>query len=130
MSAELDRLLQILCDLDGSDLHIKGGSSHSVRVDGHLYGLEDEPPISAEDALVLAEGIMRPNIKKIFEEKNEADFAYTVNNLGRFRINAFRQRGSVALAIRRVQTSSSTIEELCLPDVIDELAEEQRGWSS
>jgi twitching motility protein PilT len=124
---ELDRLLQILCDLGGSDLHIKGGALHSVRVDGHLGVLGEEPPISAEDTLALAEAIMPPNIRTIFWEKHEADFAYSLNNVGRFRINAFYQRGSVALAIRQVSTSSSTIEELGLPDVVRRLAEEQRG---
>jgi len=126
-SSELDRLLQILCDLDGSDLHIKGCFPHSVRVDGHLGTLDSEPPVSAEDALALTEAIMPPNIRAIFWDKHEADFAYSVNGVGRFRINAFYQRGSVALAIRRVRTSTSTIEELGLPDVVRRLAEEQRG---
>jgi twitching motility protein PilT len=125
--SELDRLLQILCDLDGSDLHIKGGAAHSVRVDGHLRTLDDEPPISAEDTLALTEAIMPPNIRAIFWEKHEADFAYSVNGVGRFRMNAFYQRGTVALAIRRVRTSTSSIEELGLPDVVRRLAEEQRG---
>lgn len=126
-SGELNRLLQILCDLDGSDLHIKGESPHSVRVDGHLHTLDSEPPISAEDALALAEAIMPPNIQAIFWDKHEADFAYSVNGVGRFRVNAFYQRGSVALAIRRVRTSTSSIEELGLPDVVRRLADEQRG---
>jgi twitching motility protein PilT len=125
--AEFDRLLGVLCDLDGSDLHIKGGALHSVRVDGHLSALESEPPISGEDTLALTEAIMPPNIRAIFWEKHEADFAYSVNNVGRFRINAFYQRGSVALAIRQVRTSTSSIEELGLPDVVRRLAEEQRG---
>jgi twitching motility protein PilT len=126
-SGELDRLLQILCDLDGSDLHIKGESPHSVRVDGRLFTLDDQPPISAEDALALAEAIMAPNIRAIFWDKHEADFAYSVNGVGRFRVNAFYQRGSVALAIRRVRTSTASIEELGLPDVVRRLADEQRG---
>jgi twitching motility protein PilT len=126
-SGELDRLLQILCDLDGSDLHIKGGSAHSVRVHGHLHTLDDEPPISDGDTLALTEAIMPPNIRSIFWDKHEADFAYSVNGVGRFRINAFYQRGSVAMAIRRVRTSTSSIEELGLPDVVRRLAEEQRG---
>jgi twitching motility protein PilT len=124
---ELDRLLQILCDVDGSDLHIKGGSRHSVRVDGILRVLEDQPLISAEDTLAMTEAIMSPNIRAAFWDKHEADFAYSVNGVGRFRINAFYQRGSVALAIRRVRTSMASIEELGLPDVVRRLAEEQRG---
>jgi twitching motility protein PilT len=126
-TGDLDRLLQILCVLDGSDLHIKGGALHSVRVDGQLHTLEGEPPISTENALALTEAIMPPNIRTIFWDKHEADFAYSVNGVGRFRINAFYQRGSVALAIRRVRTSTSTIDELGLPDVVRRLAEEQRG---
>jgi twitching motility protein PilT len=124
---ELDRLLQILCDLDGSDLHIKGGSLHSVRIDGHLRTLDNEPPISDGDTLKMTEAIMPPNIRDIFWDKHEADFAYSLNGVGRFRMNAFYQRGSVALAIRRVRTSTSSIEELGLPDVVRRLAEEQRG---
>jgi twitching motility protein PilT len=96
-------------------------------VDGHLRTLDDEPPISAEDTLALTEAIMPPNIRAIFWEKHEADFAYSVNGVGRFRMNAFYQRGTVALAIRRVRTSTSSIEELGLPDVVRRLAEEQRG---
>lgn len=125
--SELDRLLQILCDLDGSDLHIKGGALHSVRVDGHLRTLDNEPPINDEDTLKMTEAIMPPNIRAIFWDKHEADFAYSLNGVGRFRMNAFYQRGSVALAIRRVRTSTSSIEELGLPDVVRRLAEEQRG---
>ena len=105
---DFNRLLQVLCDLDGSDLHIKAGSAPRVRVDGHLRMLDDEPRINAEETAALAEGIMLPNIREIFAEKHEADFAYSVNGVGRFRINAFYQRGSVALAVRRVRTSASS----------------------
>ena len=70
---------------------------------------------------------MLPNIREIFAEKHEADFAYSVGGVGRFRINAFYQRGSVALAVRRVRTSASSIEDLGLPDVVRRLADEQRG---
>jgi len=126
-AGELDRLLQLLCNLDGSDLHIKGGSPHSVRVDGHLHTLDDEPAINDVDTLAMTEAIMPPSIRDIFWDKHEADFAYSVNGVGRFRINAFYQRGSVALAIRRVRTSTSSIEELGLPDVVRRLADEQRG---
>src|SRR5580658_1522716 len=124
---DFNRLLQVLCDLDGSDLHVKAGSAPRVRVDGQLRMLEDEPRISAEEVRALAEGIMLPNIVEIFTEKHEADFAYSVAGVGRFRVNAFFQRGSVALAVRRVRTSASSVEDLGLPDVVRRLAEEQRG---
>ncbi len=75
---DFNRLLQVLCDLDGSDLHVKAGSAPRVRVDGHLRILDDEPRINAEETRSLAEGIMLPNIREIFTEKHEADFAYSV----------------------------------------------------
>jgi twitching motility protein PilT len=124
---DLNRLLQVLCALDGSDLHIKAGAAPRVRVDGQLQTLEDEPRINAEETRSLAEGMMLPNIRELFSEKHEVDFAYSVAGVGRFRINAFYQRGSVALAVRRVRTSAASIDELALPDVIKRLAEEQRG---
>src|SRR5580658_9658908 len=124
---DFNRLLQVLCDLDGSDLHVKAGSAPRVRVDGQLRMLEDEPRISAEEARSLAEQIMLPNIRDIFTASHEADFAYSVSGVGRFRVNAFYQRGSVAMAVRRVRTSASSIEELALPDVVRRLADEQRG---
>jgi twitching motility protein PilT len=120
-------LLQVVCDLDGSDLHIKGGSAHAVRVDGQLHNLDDEPPISAEDLLALTASIMPPTISAIFWDNHEVDFAYTAIGIGRFRINAFYQHGSVALAIRRLPPSIPSMEELGLPDVVRRLAEEQRG---
>ncbi|HEY5250521.1 MAG TPA: hypothetical protein VIJ09_02615, partial [Acidimicrobiales bacterium] len=73
---DFNRLLQVLCDLDGSDLHVKAGSTPRVRVDGHLRVLDDEPRINAEEVRSLAEAIMLPNIREIFTEKHEADFAY------------------------------------------------------
>src|SRR5579875_248248 len=124
---DLDRLLHVLAELDGSDLHIKAGAPPRMRIDGYLRTLEDEPRFSAEETRALAESIMPPNILEIFNERREADFAYSVPGLGRFRTNAFYQRSSVALAMRRVRTNAATIAELGLPDVVRRLAEEQRG---
>jgi twitching motility protein PilT len=98
-----------------------------VRVDGHLRKLDDEPRITADEVRSLAEAMMLPNIREIFTEKHEADFAYSVAGVGRFRVNAFYQRGSVAMAVRRVRTNASSIGDLALPDVVRRLAEEQRG---
>jgi twitching motility protein PilT len=124
---DFNRLLQVLCDLDGSDLHVKAGSTPRVRVDGHLRMLEDEPRINADESRTLAEAMMLPNVRETFAEKHEADFAYSVPGVGRFRVNAFYQRGSVAMAVRRVRTNASTIEDLGLPDVVRRLADEKRG---
>lgn len=125
--SDLDRLLHILAELDGSDLHVKAGAPPRVRVDGALRTLEDEPSFNAQETASIAQAIMPPPIAEIFERCHEADFAYSVPQLGRFRTNAFLQRGSVALAMRRVRTRAASVAELGLPDVVRRLAEEQRG---
>ncbi|HUC35701.1 MAG TPA: type IV pilus twitching motility protein PilT [Acidimicrobiales bacterium] len=123
---DLDRLLHDLAKVDGSDLHLKAGGPPRQRIDGVLASL-DEPKLTPEDTAALAAAIMPANIREIFEERQEADFAYAIHGLGRFRVNAFRQRGSVALAVRLVHTNASTVAELGLPDVVRRLAEEHRG---
>ena len=125
--AELERLLTLLDQWDGSDLHLKAGAPPRIRVDGLLRTLEDEPHFTADDTFALAMEIMPERLRDIFEEKHEADFAYSVHGLGRFRTNAFLQRGSVALAMRRVRTNASTFAELGLPDVVRRLSEHHRG---
>jgi twitching motility protein PilT len=124
---DLDRLLHVLSELDGSDLHIKAGSPPRMRVDGYLQTLEDEPRFTADETAALAESMMPEPVLELFRERREADFAYSVNGLGRFRTNAFFQRSTVALAMRRVRTHAATISELGLPDVVRRLSEEQRG---
>src|SRR5579872_79132 len=124
---DLDRLLRHLSDVDGSDLHIKAGTRPRIRVDGMLRTLEDEPQFTAEETFALATEIMPARLREVFEEKHEADFAYSVPGLGRFRTNAFFQRSSVALAMRRVRTNASTFSELGLPDVVRRLSEHHRG---
>ncbi len=126
-SGDLDRLLALLAELDGSDLHVKAGAPPRMRIAGALRTLDDEPRFTAEETLQLAEGIMQPSILNTFRERHEVDFAYSVPGTGRFRVNAFFQRSSVALAMRRVRTNAATITDLGLPDVVRRLSEEQRG---
>jgi twitching motility protein PilT len=123
----LDRLLRGMEAIEASDLHIKAGSPPRVRVHGGLHKLEGEEVITNEVAAEMAGAIMRPDVAEMFSVKNEADFAYAIPGCGRFRVNVFRQRGSVAMVFRRVRTSAATFEELGLPEVVGRLAQEQRG---
>ncbi len=70
---------------------------------------------------------MTPAILRPSRNEHEVDFAYALHGTGRFRVNAYYQRSSVALAMRRVRPNAATVEELGLPEVVDQLAEEQRG---
>ena len=89
--------------------------------------MPEEERFSPEDTHLLVESIMPPQIAEIFEKHHEADFAYSVAGVGRFRVNAYFQRSSVAIALRRVRPTPGSAEELGLPPVLFELAYEQRG---
>ena len=123
----LDRYLRALTDAEGSDLHVKAGSPPRVRVNGTLHRLEREDPITAELTADIAMAIMRPDMYEHFERNHEADFAYAIDGLGRFRVNVFRQRGSVAMILRRVRTDPARFDDLGLPEVVGRLAGEHRG---
>jgi twitching motility protein PilT len=123
----LDAHLATLAAEDGSDLHVKVGSPPRVRVDGTLRRIENEPVLQPEDTAGMAQGIMRPDVWARFQDSADVDFAYSVPDVGRFRVNAFRQRGSVAMIFRLVRSSSATYSELGLPDVVGRLALEHRG---
>ncbi|MGO8871574.1 MAG: type IV pilus twitching motility protein PilT [Acidimicrobiales bacterium] len=124
---DLDRLLVMLADVDGSDLHVKAGAPPRMRVAGALRSLDDEPSFTAEETQQLAKSIMSPAVLDTFHDRHEVDFAYSVGGTGRFRVNAYYQRSSVSLAMRRVRPNASTVAELGLPEVVTRLAEEMRG---
>ncbi|HEV2360588.1 MAG TPA: PilT/PilU family type 4a pilus ATPase, partial [Acidimicrobiales bacterium] len=126
-NADLDRLLRRLAESDGSDLHMKVGSPPRIRVNGELIRLTDEPTIESNDTESIARAIMHDKTWESYENKHEADFAYSVQGLGRFRVNAFRQRGSTGLVMRRVRQGARSFQELNLPDVVRRLADEPRG---
>jgi twitching motility protein PilT len=123
----LERCLRALVDENGSDLHLKAGSPPRIRVNGSLTKLSAEAALTATDVADMAQAIMRDDLRQLFETSNEVDFAYAVEKVGRFRVNAFRQRGTVAMVMRRVRTSAVTLDELGLPEVVRTLASEHRG---
>jgi twitching motility protein PilT len=123
---QLDSLLSALASHDGSDLHVKGEAVPRIRVDGDLRRLQADP-LTPATVSEMAAAIMRPDMADHFERRNEADFAYMLEGVGRFRVNAFRQRGSVAMIFRRVRNSADTIDDLGLPVVLARLANEPRG---
>ena len=125
--ADLDRLLIMLGDLDGSDLHIKAGAPPRMRIAGALRTLDNEPAFTSDETMAIAEAMMSESVVETFRTRHEADFAYSVHGTGRFRVNAYYQRSSAALAIRRVRATAATAEELGLPPVVTQLAQEMRG---
>jgi len=118
--------LRALCDLQGSDLHCKVGSPPRVRIDGRLRRLQFRDLTFADMEGMLRQ-VMREDARERFAQTLEADFAYSVPGMGRFRVNAFRARGSVGLVIRRVAVGAVPLSDLGLPAVVGTLALEPRG---
>jgi twitching motility protein PilT len=118
--------LRALVELRGSDLHIKVGSPARVRIDGRLRKLQGET-LKAADTQAIADEVMRDDLRETFYRTNEADFAYSLAGVGRFRVNAFRSRGSAGLVFRRVSVGAIPLEDLGVPPVISQLALEPRG---
>ena len=126
---DLEEALTYVVKRDGSDLHLKVPSRPLARIHGQLVPLEYYDPMKPEDTeRVLQEMLADHHDRMVeFDRENEVDFAFAVPGLARFRINAFRQRGSVSIAARVIAPVVRTIEELGLPDVIGDIADEERG---
>jgi twitching motility protein PilT len=122
----IDELLRAAAERKASDLHLRAGGPPYVRVDGDLYPL-DAPALSPADTERLAFSLMSEPQVREFARTNEADFAYSLAGVSRFRVNVFRQRGAVGIAIRRVLPGGSSFEALGLPPAVRKLAEELRG---
>jgi twitching motility protein PilT len=124
---EIDELLNVLYQEGGSDLHMKVGTAPTFRIDGVLARLEGEEPVTDEELERALRTMMPPGRWENFVERNEADFAYTMGDIGRFRVNAFRQRGAITFVCRLVRVGSPSFEDLGLPPVIRQLSDEPRG---
>lgn len=122
----VDELLQIVVQRGASDLHLKAGSPPAIRVDGELY-LLDEQVITPEEMKDYAATVMYDKQIAAFSENNEIDFAYGLEGVGRFRVNIFRQRGSISIAMRQVVGKIPSFEELHLPPLLKKLSLEPRG---
>lgn len=123
---DLAHLLQHLAERRGSDLIVKVGSAPHLRVDGHLRPTELETTGAEEIEDVLAELLTVSKAEELME-RGEVDVAHGVTGVGRFRINVFRQRGSLSLAIRRVVPGAPEIADLNLPAAVEKLAKEDAG---
>jgi twitching motility protein PilT len=125
---DIDEALRHVIEQDGSDLHLKVPSPPMMRVHGELRPIEGSEPLSPEDTeRALCQIVSDPATLEEFESVGESDFSYAIAGLSRFRVNAFRQRETVAIACRVIPYQVRSIEDLGLPEVIRTLSEEQRG---
>ena len=122
----IEEVLQVAMDSRASDIHLTAGLPPKMRVNGHLLNM-DFPVLKPEDTLDIVGQIMTEHQKQMFEERGELDMSFAVTNLGRYRVNAFRQRGSVAMALRAVNTVIPTPAQLGVPNAVVDLYNRKRG---
>ena len=122
----IDDFLRYSVDAKASDLHIKVGAPPTIRISGNLQPLE-YPILETEECRALTTQMLGEKEELELVKQGEADFAYSVAGLGRFRVNAHRQRGSLAIAARRILPGAPDFKDLRLPAVVEKLAAEHRG---
>jgi twitching motility protein PilT len=119
-------VLQGMVQRGASDLHLKVGRPPTLRIDGELTPLE-MPPLTPQDLKSIGDQIVPPKQKREFDTDREADFAIGVPGIGRFRVNIYQQRGSMAFAFRSIAFQVANIKDLNLPQVLEEVAMKPRG---
>jgi twitching motility protein PilT len=129
VSFDLHACLQYLIENNGSDLHLKVPSQPLCRIDGELSPIPGMDPLEPQETSDAVRHMLGGDSAKLeeFANEGEVDLAYAIAGLARFRVNAFRQRGSVSIVMRAIPYGIQTIEELNLPPVIRDLSEEERG---
>jgi twitching motility protein PilT len=120
-------LLEEMIERRASDLHLTAGQRPKLRIDGELENSYVDQTLMPKDTLSLTYSILTETQKKRFEQEDELDFSFGIQNLARFRGNAYRQRGCVALAIRLIPFDIMGFDELRLPSIMRKLSERPRG---
>jgi twitching motility protein PilT len=128
MAFDLEAALRRVIETGGSDLHLKVPSPPLIRIHGRLEPIADTDRLMPTDTEeVLRAMVSDPSKMEEFERERELDFSFGLQGAGRFRVNAFRQRGSVSFVFRAIPSDIKTVEELNLPTAINDLADEERG---
>ncbi|MEO0232726.1 MAG: type IV pilus twitching motility protein PilT [candidate division WOR-3 bacterium] len=126
MPVTMKQLLEEMVHRDATDLHISAGSPPLFRIDGILVP-SNYDVLTKEEAQQLVYSVMTEEQKKKLEEEWEVDFSFGITGLSRFRANAYKQRGSISIAIRTIPYKIRSFEELGLPPVVEEFASRQKG---
>lgn len=119
-------LLRTMVQKDGSDLFVTAGAVPSIKVDGSLKPLSNQP-LSPQHTQVLVSAIMNDKQRAEFEETQECNFAISLPGVSRFRVNAFTQRGSVGVVLRVIRSEIPEFDDLNLPPILKDISMTKRG---
>ena len=123
----IEVLLEEVIKKKASDLHIQVGLPPMLRVDGSLTPVTGADPLNEEAVEALVFAILDEDQKQILLKDKEFDFSFAFGDLGRFRVNAFHERGNLAAALRLIPNEILTIEQLGLPQIVNKFADYPRG---
>ena len=123
----IDQLLATAKEQKASDLHISVGIRPKCRVNGVLHEMEEYDVVTPDLAKAIIEPMFRPHQQAAINEKGEIDFAYSTKELGRFRVNAFKQKGCYSAVLRIVETVIPSAGQLGLPWSMTDLTKKKRG---
>jgi len=124
--ARIEEILVEASKAGASDVHITVGIPPKMRINGNLLSM-NFPKMMPADTLEIVLEIMTETQKARFEERGEYDMSFSIPQLGRYRVNAYKQRGSVAVALRIVGTEIPSAETLGVPESVVELYRKKRG---
>jgi twitching motility protein PilT len=119
-------LLKVSVERGASDMHLKAGGYPMMRVRGQLAPLSQER-LTHEDMAAILQTVLPTESREKFKEAREMDLAYSVAGLGRFRCNAFQQRGTLGMTFRVIPMRVMSIQELLLPPVLKTISQGERG---
>ena len=123
----IEPLLDEVLKRDASDLHLQVGLPPMLRIDGSLTPVENPVALTADQVKSLAYSVLDEKQRKMLESDLELDFSFAYGNLARFRVNAFHEKGNLAVALRLIPTVIRTIEDLGLPQIVNSFVEYPRG---
>src|SRR5947199_3567177 len=128
MAFDLEAALKRVIETGGSDLHLKVPSPPLIRIHGKLQPITGADKLMPNDTEeVFRQMVTDEGKREEFQRDRELDFSFGMQGAGRFRVNAFHQRGSISFVFRAIPSDIKTVEELNLPPVINDLADEERG---
>lgn len=123
----IEKLLRKSTDMGASDVHLKVNSYPVFRIDGEIYSQEDLGILSQDFIQKIASSMMDKHQLQVFQENRDVDLAYSLPQVGRFRVNIFFQRNSISIAMRYIPFNVPSFDSLNLPKIIKSIALKERG---
>jgi twitching motility protein PilT len=126
-TAPIEDLLRELWERGGTDIHIVADAPPMFRIDGELHPFPEARVLSPDDLETLASALLPADLQAQYERDRQVDFSFSWGTDARFRGNAFRERGSVAIALRSIPYQIPTPDELLLPPILSDLTRRKQG---